>query len=95
MAWDMMQLVPNMFLGYTNVLSAPIFFGLLIAALTIGMWRRNRSIKLVSITWVICGALVMTAGSGLSWGIPGEMQKLGGLFLALGVAGILYSFRKS
>jgi membrane protein CcdC involved in cytochrome C biogenesis len=89
-----MNIAPAFLLGYFNVMPASIFFGLLFGLIVIGMWRRNRGIRLVSIVMIILSPLIMMSNTGLMFGIPLAEQALGQALLAAGISGVLLSFIK-
>jgi hypothetical protein len=92
--FNVMYIAPAFLLGYFNIMPASIFFGLLFGIVTIGMWRRNRGIRLVSIVMIILSPLIMSSNIGLMMGIPLVEQALGQALLAAGISGILLSFIK-
>ena len=94
MAWDLMQLVPNMMKAYTNIIPNAIFFGVLFGVLALGFWRRNRSVRLVSILFIMLGPFLFFSDAGLMLGIPGAERGIGVVLLAAGLAGILLSIVK-
>lgn len=92
MAWDLMQLIPNLTLAYRNIIPNAIFYGVLFGIVAIGMWRRNRSVRLVSVVFIMIGPFLFFSNAGLMLGIPGAEQGIGLVLLALGIAGIGLSF---
>jgi len=92
--FNVMNIAPAFLLGYFNVMPASIFFGLLFGLIVIGMWRRNRGIRLVSIVMIILSPLIMMSNTGLMFGIPLAEQALGQALLAAGISGVLLSFIK-
>jgi len=80
--------------AYTVNIPATIFFAIIIGFLTIGIWRRTKSVRLVGILYMILGPLIMSGGVGLYIGMPLFMQSLGAVLFAAGMAGILLSFVK-
>ena len=91
---DLMQLIPNITLAYRNIIPNTIFFGVLFGVLVLGFWRRNRSVRLVSILFIMLGPFLFFSDAGLMLGIPGAEQGIGIVLLALGLAGIMLSFIK-
>jgi len=91
---DLMQLIPNITLAYRNIIPNTIFFGVLFGVLVLGFWRRNRSVRLVSILFIMLGPFLFFSDAGLMLGIPGAEQGIGVVLLALGLAGIMLSFIK-
>jgi hypothetical protein len=89
-----MQLAPGILAAYTTIIPASIFWGILLSTIVIGMWARNRSVRLVSVTFIILSPLLMTSGVGVSWGVPLALQSIGQGLLAAGLAGLLLSFVK-
>jgi hypothetical protein len=72
--------------AYTNIVPLPVFWGIIWGVLAIGMWRRNRSVRLVMITFAFLGLVIFsTAGMGL--GIMEAEKQLGMIFMSLGIAG--------
>lgn len=94
MAWDLMQLVPAVLMPYTNIFGTTLFFGLFFGFIVLGFFARNKSVRLVSILFIILSPLIMTSGVGISWGMPTVMQSIGQALLAAGIAGVLLSFLK-
>jgi len=91
---DLMQLIPNITLAYRNIIPNSIFFGILVGVLVLGFWRRNRSVRLVSILFIMLGPFLFFSDAGLMLGIPGAEMGIGAVLLALGLAGIVLSFVK-
>lgn len=94
MAWDLMQLAPGILAAYTTIIPASIFWGLLFMMIFIGFWARNRSIRLPAILGILISPLIMTAGVGISWGVPLAIQSIGQGLLAASLAAVLLSFIK-
>jgi hypothetical protein len=92
--YNIMNVAPAFLLGYFNIMPASVFFGLLFGLIVVGMWRRNRGIRLVSVVMIILSPLIMSSNAGLFFGIPLAEQALGQALLAAGIAGILLSFVK-
>jgi hypothetical protein len=92
--FNVMYIMPTFLAGYFNIMPASVFFGLLFGMITIGFWRRNRGVRLVSVTMIILSPLIMSSNAGLMFGIPLVEQALGQALLACGIAGILLSFVK-
>jgi hypothetical protein len=89
-----MFLVPAIFLAYFNIIPATIFFGILFGMVTLGIWRRTKSVRMVSVLMIIISPLIMTASSGMNFGVPVVFQALGQALMACGVAGMLLSLVK-
>jgi hypothetical protein len=89
-----MNLVPNLMTAYTNIIPRTVLFSIIFSILAIGMWRRNRSVRLALVTFSILGAFLFTAGVGLEIGITSSEKYLGLIFMSLGIAGIGLSFIK-
>ena len=94
MAPDLMQLIPNLTLAYRNLIPNIVFYGVIIGILCVGMWRRNRSVRLVLVTFTICGSFLFYVGSGLELGIPANIMLIGKVLTALAFAGIVLTFIK-
>jgi hypothetical protein len=92
--FNIMFIAPAFLQAYFNITGTSLFFGLLFGMITLGMWRRNRGIRLVSVTMIILSPLIMASNIGLMFGIPPIMQSIGQALLAAGVAGVLLSFVK-
>jgi hypothetical protein len=92
--FNVMMLVPAILQGYFNVMPASVFFGLLFGLIVIGMWRRNRGVRLVSVVMIILSPMIMSSNAGLMFGIPLVEQALGQALLAAGLAGVLLSLIK-
>ena len=90
--FNLLNLAPALLGGYTAVVPAVVFFGLTLCFIVLGYWRMNRSVRLVSIVFMIVGGFFMTTNSGLEFGMPGILQNLGIAFLSAGLAGIMISF---
>lgn len=91
MAWDLMQLIPNLMKAYTNIIPITVFWGIITSILCIGMWRRNRSVRLVLVVFTICSGVMFY---GLSIVVPGNVLMIGQVLTALGMAGIALTFIK-
>jgi len=89
-----MYLVPAIFLAYFNVVPATIFFGILFGMVTLGIWRRTKSVRMISVLMIIISPLIMTANTGMNFGVPVTFQALGQALMAAGVAGMLLSLVK-
>jgi hypothetical protein len=84
----------TLFQAYTNIMPASVAFGLLFGAITIGMWQRTKSVRLISILMMIASPFIVLSGAGLMLGVPLIEQSLGQVLLACGFAGIMLSFIK-
>jgi len=89
-----MYLVPAIFLAYFTVIPATIFFGILFGMVTLGIWRRTKSVRMISMLMIIISPLIMTASTGMNFGVPVTFQALGQALMAAGVAGMLLSLVK-
>ena len=89
-----MQLAPTLVGAYTLAIPTTVFWGILTGILAIGVWRRNRSVRLVSVLFVMIGPFLFFSDAGLMLGIPGAEQAIGVVLLAAGLAGIILSFIK-
>jgi len=89
-----MYLVPTIMLAYFNVIPETIFFGILFGMITLGIWRRTKSVRMVSVLMIIVSPLIMTANTGMNFGVPVTFQALGQALMAAGVAGMLLSLVK-
>jgi hypothetical protein len=92
--FNLMYIVPAILGGYTAVIPVTVFFGLTLAFIVLGYWRKNRAVRLVSITFIIIGSFLMTTNTGLEMGMPGILQSIGAAALAAGISGIFLSFIK-
>lgn len=92
--FNISYIAPALFLAYTNVIPGTIFFGLFLGIIVIGLWRRNRGVRLVSVMFIIISPLIMSSNIGLMMGVPLIEQAIGQALLAAGIAGILLSFLK-
>jgi hypothetical protein len=79
---------------YTNIIPALVFFGLFFGIIVLGMWRRNKTVRLVSIVFIILSPLIMSSDVGLMMGVGLDEQRIGQALLAAGIAGILLSLVK-
>ena len=91
---DLMQLIPNLMKAYTNIIPNAIFFGVIFGVVALGFWRRNRSVRLVSIVFIMLGPFLFFSDAGLMLGIPGSEKGIGLVLLAMGLAGTLLTFVK-
>jgi hypothetical protein len=87
-----MFIPPALLGGFTSVVPPVVFFGITLSFLVMGYWRMNRSVRLVSLTFIIIGGFFMTSNSGLEFGMPGIIQNIGTAALAAGAAGMIISF---
>jgi hypothetical protein len=92
--FDPMVIGASLVQAYTFVIPQTVFFGVMLGMIVVGLWRRNRAIRLVSIVFIILSPFVMTASIGLEFGVPLAEQALGQALLAVGIAGIFISWLK-
>ena len=92
--FNLMLIAPVFFQGYFNITGSTVFFGLLFGVIVLGMWRRNRRVRLVSIVMIILSPMFMYASSGLMFGIALPIQQIGQSLLCAGLAGVLLSLIK-
>lgn len=84
----------TLFQAYTRLMPATMMFGLLFGFITLGIWDRTRSVRIIGITMMIASPFIVSSNAGLYLGIPLVEQALGQALLACGLAGILLSFIK-
>lgn len=92
--WGLFTLPYYIISCYFVNIPTTIFFGFIIGAITWAFFRRTRSVRLISIIYMMLSGMFMYPSTGLMLGIPGEMQALGAVLFALGIAGIFLSFIK-
>lgn len=92
--WNMTVIAPSLLETYTNIIPAVVFFGLFFGIIVLGMWRRNKTVRLVSIVFIILSPLIMSSDVGLMMGVGLDEQRIGQALLAAGIAGILLSLVK-
>jgi len=80
--------------AYTANIPVTIVFGMIMGFITIGIWRRTKSVRLISIIFIIVGPLLISNGNGLYLGMPAYMQSIGAVLFSAGIAGILLSLIK-
>jgi hypothetical protein len=90
--FNLMYLLPALMTGYTDVIPQTLLYGLMFAALTIGLWFANKSARLVSLLFLIVGSFLIFSDTGLEMGIPGGFQAIGLVLGAAALAGIFLSF---
>ena len=84
----------TLFRAYTTVMPGTLVFGLLFGVITLAMWQRTKSVRLISILMMIASPFVVLSGAGLMLGVPLAEQSLGQVLLAAGLAGVFLSFIK-
>ena len=87
-----MYVAPAILGAYTTVVPAVVFFGITLCFIVMGMWRMNRSVRLVSIVFMMIGGFLFFGTSGLEMGMPGILQNIGIAALSAGLAWIFISF---
>jgi hypothetical protein len=92
--WNITVISPSLLEAYTNIIPPAIFFGLFLGIVVLGMWRRNKTVRLVSIVFIILSPLIMSSDIGLMMGVPLAEQSIGQALLAAGIAGMLLSLVK-
>jgi len=92
--WNVTIIAPELLGTYSSVIPVVVFFGLFFGMVVLGMWRRNKTVRLVSIVFIIVSPLIMSSDVGLMFGVPLEMQSIGQALLAAGIAGMLLSLVK-
>jgi hypothetical protein len=92
--FNLVMIGGTLFRAYTTLMPASVVFGLLFGGITIGMWQRTRSVRLISILMMIASPFIVLSGAGLMLGVPLAEQSLGQVLLAAGLAGVFLSFIK-
>jgi hypothetical protein len=92
--FNMILVGGTLFRAYTTLMPASVVFGLLFGVITIGMWQRTKSVRLIGILMMIASPFIVMSGAGLMLGVPLAEQALGQTLLAAGLAGVFLSFIK-
>jgi hypothetical protein len=85
--FNIMYVPSAIFLGLTSIVPMVVFFGITLGFIVLGYWRANRTVRYVSVLFIIVGLILLTR-----FDTPGTMRSLGVVFLATALAGIILSF---